>query len=154
MASIATAINPIPQSAPLTQLLSACQLPTSDIISSESLQFFGAYMGKKLIGSIGLEVYAQVALLRSLAIMAEQRGSGLGKTLVRYAEQQAALQGISTLFLLTTTAAPFFTKLGYAVAKRENAPAAIKTTAQFNNLCPASSDFMYKHLRVLMPPNM
>lgn len=140
------AIKPVPQCEQLVQLLAACGLPVSDIGSSGSLQLFGAYSGAELIGTVGLEVYAPVALLRSLAVMPERRHSGLGKALIDFAERQAAAQGIDTLYLLTTTATPFFSRLGYAPAAREEAPATIRATVQFSGLCPASSAFMFKPL--------
>ena len=55
-------------------------------------------------------------------------------------------QGIKTLYLLTTTAAQFFAKRGYEAVPRSEAPAAIAATAQFSDLCPASSAFMRKAL--------
>jgi amino-acid N-acetyltransferase len=154
IAPASIAIKPVPQCAQLVQLLSACNLPTSDIGSSGSLQLFGAYAGAELIGAVGLEVYAPVALLRSLAIMTEQRGSGLGKILVEYAERQAFAQGIGELYLLTTTASPFFSKLGYTMSGREDAPATIMATTQFSSLCPSSSIFMRKRLTASTPSRM
>lgn len=146
MAATSIAIKPVPQCAQLVQLLSACNLPTSDIGASDSLQLFGAYAGAELIGTVGLEVYAPAALLRSLAVLPAQRSSGLGRMLVEYAERQAVAQGIGELYLLTTTAAPFFVKQGYTISEREAAPAAIMATAQFSSLCPSSSAFMHKRL--------
>jgi len=139
-------IKPITDNTQLAQLLSACALPVSDICSSGSLQFFGAYSGAQLIGVIGLEGYAPQVLLRSLAVTPERRGSGMGKSLVEYAERHAAAQGIDTLYLLTTTAAHFFSKLDYGAATRDEAPASIRATAQFSGLCPSSATLMCKRL--------
>ena len=58
----------------------------------------------------------------------------------------AAEQGVETLYLLTTTAAQFFARRGYEAVPRSEAPAAIAATAQFSELCPASSTFMRKVL--------
>jgi amino-acid N-acetyltransferase len=41
--------------------------------------------------------------------------------------------------LLTTTAAPFFTRFGFTSAARDAAPAALRATAEFASLCPASA---------------
>ena len=139
-------IQAIPQSAQLAQLLDACKLPVSDIAPSPSLQFFAHSEGEELLGVVGLELYPPIALLRSLAVSPACRGRGLGQALVAFAERQAAAQGIASLYLLTTTAAPFFATLGYANSLRADAPAAIQATAQFAGLCPASSSFMSKHL--------
>lgn len=135
------------QFAEIKQLLTSCELPTSDIEPSNSILFFGHHSNSKLVGVIGLEVFGPTALLRSLAAAPAQRKHGLGKSLVEFAEVYAAKHGIESLYLLTTTAGDFFSKLGYANTAREDAPSTIKATSQFSSLCPTSSIFMNKHLR-------
>lgn len=139
-------IEPITQITEIKQLLSTCGLPVSDIVSSESLLFFGCRTDSELVGAVGLELYGPVALLRSLAVLSQYRNYCLGKALVAHAESHAASLGVQQLFLLTTTAEAYFSKLGYSAASREDAPVPIKATAQFSGLCPASSSFMSKHL--------
>lgn len=134
------------QLAEIKQLVSACGLPTVDISPSRSQLFFGDHSNGKLAGVIGLEIYGTVALLRSLAVAPAQRKNGLGRSLVRFAEAYTAKHGVESLYLLTTTAGDFFSKLGYSTASREAAPPPIKTTPQFSGLCPGSSAFMSKHL--------
>lgn len=137
----------IEQLSEIRQLLSVCALPTADIAPSKTLLFFGCRSGNKLAGIIGLEVFGSVALLRSLAVAPSQRNQGLGRSLVAYAEEHAASHGIDALYLLTTTAEAFFSRLGYTPASREAAPSSIKSAAQFSDLCPASAAFMGKRLR-------
>ena len=139
-------VEPIVQLAEVKQLLFACELPVSDIQLSESLLFFGCRSASELVGVVGLEIFRSVALLRSLAVSPQHRNYSLGKSLVAFAEAHAASRGVQSLFLLTTTAEAFFSKLGYVPTSRENAPLPIKTTAQFSGLCPASSSFMSKRL--------
>lgn len=111
------------------------------------MRFFIHSADDKLVGVIGLEIYGTVALLRSLAVVPAQRNNGRGKSLVKFAEEYAADHGIESLYLLTTTAGDFFSRLGYTNTAREDAPSSIKATSQFSGLCPASSVFMSKHLR-------
>lgn len=139
-------IEPITQLAEIKRLLSACGLPVSDIAPCESRLFFGCRSDAGLAGVVGLEIFGSVALLRSLAISPQYRSHGLGRALVAHAETHAASRAVESLFLLTTTAETYFSKLGYSHASRENAPSAIKATAQFSGLCPASSAFMSKRL--------
>jgi amino-acid N-acetyltransferase len=127
-------------------LLIEAQLPIADLASSRSLNLLGLRGGGRLVGVVGVEVYGGVGLLRSLAVEQAHRNSGLGSSLVSNAETWAAKQGIKTLYLLTTTAAQFFAKRGYEAVPRSEAPAAIAATAQFSDLCPASSAFMRKAL--------
>lgn len=128
------------------RLLEDCKLPVADISASRSVQLFGAYAGSELLGVVGLEAYAPVALLRSLAVSPAARNTGTGRALVAFVEAEAASRNVASLFLLTMTAASFFEALGYAPLPREEAPDAIKATAQFSGLCPASSSFMVKRL--------
>jgi len=127
-------------------LLAAAQLPVSDLRTSRSLNLLGVRDAGRLVGVVGIEVYGEVGLLRSLAVESAHRNAGVGMSLVFDAETWAAGHGVKTLYLLTTTAAGFFAGLGYVAAPRSNAPAAIAATAQFAGLCPASSTFMCKVL--------
>ena len=54
--------------------------------------------------------------------------------------------GISSLFLLTTTAESFFRRLGYERVPREDAPPEVQNTSEFSDICPVSSAFMLKRL--------
>jgi amino-acid N-acetyltransferase len=51
---------------------------------------------------------------------------------------------IREIYLLTTTAAEFFTHLGYRQVDRALAPAAIASTKEFSSLCPSTAVFMVK----------
>ena len=48
--------------------------------------------------------------------------------------------------LLTETADDFFSALGYRVVARESVPEAIRRSAEFRALCPASATCMRKAL--------
>lgn len=147
MTTAAYSFRKIDPNPALTALLSTCGLPVADIERGGPAAFFGAFSGDALAGVVGLERYGAVGLLRSLAVQPAHRGSGLGRMLAAHAEQQAAAQGVRSLYLLTTSAATFFASLGYDTLPRTEAPAAIQATAQFSGLCPAASTFMCKRLR-------
>lgn len=127
-------------------LLTGAQLPVADLANSRSLNLLGIRDGGRLLGVVGVEVYGRDGLLRSLAVEPAHRNSGLGATLVSNAETWTAEQGIETLYLLTTTARQFFAWRGYEAVPRSEASAAIAATAQFSDLCPASSTLMRKVL--------
>ena len=74
------------------------------------------------------------------------RGTGAGRALVEEAEREAERLGVRVIYLLTTTAAGFFERVGYRSVGRETAPPAIRGTREFGELCPASATFMAKHL--------
>ncbi|TGN38331.1 arsenic resistance N-acetyltransferase ArsN2 [Marinobacter confluentis] len=139
-------IIPIEPDHALVELLKRSGLPTSDINQPGSIYFFGCHQSGRLIGSVGIEICDTVAMLRSLATHEDVRKSGFGQALVKHAELNASLMEIEALYLLTTTAADFFSRLGYQHLCRQHAPAAIRETNQFSDLCPSTSSFMRKLL--------
>ena len=127
-------------------LLSAPQLNCSDLTPKHLRHFFGLGTREKLEGVVGLELFDNVGLLRSLAVVSSRRRAGLGSKLVAYAEDYARNHGIKSLYLLTVTAEDFFIHRGYQRARRKDAPSAIRETKEFSEICPASSALMVKHL--------
>lgn len=97
-------------------------------------------------GIVGLEVYGDVALLRSLAVVPARRDAGAGTALLAHAEQFAHARGVGAIYLLTTTAEAYFAARGYERVPRESAPPAIRATREFAGICPASSAFMPRTL--------
>lgn len=130
-------------------LLAETGLPASDLLPENLEHFFGCGAEQALKGVIGLEIFGRVALLRSLAVAPDCRGTGCGKALVAEAERYARSKGVTELYLLTTTAERFFERLGYRSAVREDAPEAIRQTKEFSGLCPSNSTFMAKMLHAI-----
>lgn len=97
-----------------------------------------------LAGYVGLEGEGRDLLLRSLVVLPELKGQGLGSRILSAAEAVASDLGAERLHLLTTTAEPFFTRNGYQAADRKTASAAIRQTREFAELCPASAVYMTK----------
>lgn len=128
-------------------LLAAQGLPNEDIDgSNDTGHFHVAEENGQIVGCAGLELYGHEALLRSVAVMPEKRGGGLGRTLVGIAERDATAIGVQRLFLLTTDAAEYFQALGFHIADRSTAPAAIQDSSQFSMLCPATAICLSKEL--------
>jgi amino-acid N-acetyltransferase len=55
---------------------------------------------------------------------------------------------VMQLVLLTQTAQSFFERLGYGVIDRALSPEAVRTSAEFRSLCPASAVCMTKTLEL------
>ncbi len=125
-------------------LLKQQYLPVEDIDEDKLLYLF--LDGDKVIGTAGLEIFEDCALLRSISIVKDEQGKGLGKMINRQAEHYAKEAGINCLYLLTTTAKDFFEKQGYCVINREDTPAAVKQTAEFTSLCPTTAVAMKKRI--------
>jgi N-acetylglutamate synthase-like GNAT family acetyltransferase len=125
--------------------LAASGLPMADLAASSPYLWI-ARTRAEVSGTVGLEVHGDAGLLRSLAVAPASRGEGLGTRLVDRAEQEARGLGLAELVLLTETASEFFSTLGYHVVTRDVAPAAIRGSAEFRALCPASAICMRKAL--------
>jgi amino-acid N-acetyltransferase len=135
-----------PDEAAVKRLLAESGLPTADITAGHMEHFFGCGAPSGLAAVVGLELYGDVGLLRSLAVAAPEQGRGLGKCLVAHAERYAQERGVKELYLLTTTAEAFFNRLGYRRVERDAAPDAIKATREYAGICPASSAVMTRKL--------
>lgn len=127
--------------------LAAARLPTADL--SEPGRLFVRFDDDAgLFGFGGLEGDGADRLLRSLVIVPERRGQGLGRVVLARLEADARALGTARLHLLTNTAAPFFRANGYMDADRRRAPQSIAGSAEFTSLCPASASYMVKALTV------
>ena len=127
-------------------LLSQSMLPFDDI-SSHLPNFVIAKSEGKVIGVIGLEYCGDFSLGRSLAVAPAFRRRGIAKELYRQILVQAQLKGIKELYLLTTTAADFFTGLGFQTTIRNSTPEAVRATKEFLNGCPFTAVCMVKSLK-------
>ena len=126
-------------------LLERAGLPTTDLVSSKPT-FIVAVDGTQIVGSGALERFGSAALLRSIVVTADLRGSGLGRSIVRELERIAGEARIRHLVLLTQTAQRFFEHQGYRVIDRGEAPREVRGSEEFRRLCPASATCMVKAL--------
>ncbi len=126
-------------------LLTSQKLPVSDIDKNLS-HFFVVKENEKPIGIIGLEIYADNGLLRSMATDPSYRNNGIATALVTQLLGYAKTFGLKDIFLLTETAADFFLKNGFQSLAREDAPAALKKASEFSHLCPSSAILMKKEI--------
>lgn len=85
-----------------------------------------------LIGSTGFELSADGAdvIIRSVAVGAENRGDGLGSRLAEHALDEARAEGATRAWLFSRRSGPFWQKLGFAPADRDELAAALATTRQ------------------------
>lgn len=141
-------IRPASDRGAIRRLVDSCGLPTADLAGEPWPSFLGAFAEEKLLATVGLEIYGDTALLRSLAVDPRHRGKGLASRLIAAAEAHARGRGVARLYLLTTTAELFFRSRGYRRVPREEAPEAIRGTREFASLCPQSAAFLLKELSV------
>lgn len=109
--------------------------------------FLVAYDADRLVGTVGIETYGEVGLLRSLAVLPDYRNQQIGDRLFRDALELARSRNVRALYLLTTTAAEYFSRRSFRAIPRQNVPAAIRQTEQFSSICPDSATVMERHLQ-------
>lgn len=129
----------------LAALLAETSLPLAGV-ADHLAAFLVAEDDGGLVGSAGLEIYGAHALLRSVAVATNRRGTGLGRILIEAAIGRARSRGLESVTLLTTTAADYFPRFGFRRIDQAAAPAAVRRSTQFNGICPATAVAMQLEL--------
>jgi len=127
-------------------LLRRENLPTGDLANRPTVHFIVARAGSGIAGCATIEPLGNLGLVRSVAVAPQWRGRGIGDRLVREVETLARSLNVTQLFLLTTTAGPFFERLGYTRVDRQFVPLAVRHTTEFASLCPASAIVMQRQI--------
>ena len=131
--------------AAVTALLDANGLPSADI-ARHLHACLVAREGGTIVGLVGLEVYGERALLRSLCVAAPQRNRGIAAALCDHIETLAHSLGVRELYLLTMGAEGYFARRDYTTVARQAVPPEIAATEQFRSLCPSSALCMHRRL--------
>lgn len=128
-------------------LLTEARLPLDG--AREALpDFLIAVRGETLVGAAALERYGMVALLRSVAVRPEARGTRLGQKMVTQLLEEAHREGVQQVVLLTTTAADYFPRFGFRALPRADVPVAAQESLEFREACPDSAVAMLLDLPI------
>lgn len=120
-------------------LVGECGLPVEGI-REHFARFFVARLGRKRIGCVGMEVYGEHVLLRSLAVARHFRNAGVGAALLSRAIREARNAGGRTAWGLTTFGKKgLFDRFGFRVVPRSGTPSALAPSSQFRGVCPESA---------------
>lgn len=130
---------------PIKCLLESVKLPI-DGVKEHLTNFVVFRKGNSIIGAIGLEIYDDKALLRSLGVANEYQGKGLGSRLSQAILKKAKAEKISEVYLLTETAEHFFAKQGFQKVSREAVDTRVKESVEFRFACPESAVCMRRKL--------
>ena len=133
------------QSGALLTLLADSDLPTEGFVEHLHSAIVARHDGR-IIGCAALELYADGALLRSVAVVKDWQHRQVGRELTRAALQLARDRGASDVYLLTTTADHYFPRFGFERIERTDVPPAVQTSIEFTSACPASATVMRKRL--------
>ncbi len=132
--------------AAVAELLSENSLPRAGVRDSFD-HFMVAEAHGVIVGAIGLEIFGRAALMRSAVVDSSHRNKGIGLELVNSILAQAIREGVQDLFLLTTGAAEYFTKLGFNPIGRDAVPIVVKASREFQGACPDSATVMQRQLQ-------
>lgn len=111
-------------------LLSSAGLPTRGVAEHFG-DFVVATEDGRLRGAVGLECYGAAGLLRSLVVDPVSRGRGLGEELTRRALALARERGLSSIYLLTTTAERFYPRFGFEQIPRSQVDPEVMVSSEF-----------------------
>jgi amino-acid N-acetyltransferase len=119
--------------------LAAVKLPIEGLRGRFPEGYVVAQRQGVLVGVAGVELYDDVALLRSVAVVEGRRSLGVGRSLVENRLGFAKARGVERVFLLTTTAESYFSRLGFSPANRAEVSPALAASAEFASACPTSA---------------
>lgn len=123
-------------------LLEGEALPQEEVAAGWGHFFVVREDDGRVVGVAGLEPHGEDGLLRSVCVDPGYRGQGLAGLLVEAALERAALLGMRSVYLLTTTAAAYFARHGFAEWSRDEAPEAIRASWEYRAGCPSTAVFM------------
>jgi arsenite methyltransferase len=127
-------------------LLGATGLPLEGVAEQFENGYAVAESEGIVVGVAGVEVHGAHGLLRSVAVASHHQGEGIGRRLLADRLGWATARGLHSVYLLTTTAAKWFDRLGFMVVTRTDVPAAVRRSAEFTDICPSTATVMERRL--------
>jgi arsenate reductase len=128
------------------RLLRSADLPMTGVADRFPAAYSVIRSEAEVIAVAGLESHGRLGLLRSVVVASPYRELGLGRRLVDDRVDFASKQHLAAIYLLTTTAAPFFRALGFEDIDRSNVPVDLQTSSEFSSVCPTTALCLVKRL--------
>ena len=124
----------------IVALVEAARLPLAGLEHAQDT--IVARRGGRVVGSAALEVYADGALLRSVAVDESLRRLGVGRALVEAALARARALGMPAVYLLTVAWEEYYAKFGFVRIDRSTVPDSVTASVEFGSACPTSAIVM------------
>jgi N-acetylglutamate synthase-like GNAT family acetyltransferase/protein-tyrosine-phosphatase len=125
----------------IRRLLVAALLPSGDV-GGPNQRFIVARQNGKVVGCAGLETFGEDGQLRSMAVHWTSRTAGLGTSLHGRLLFEALQAGVKNLYVVTTTAADFFTRQGYRKVQPADVPPGVKGSEEYTTFVPGGGVVM------------
>lgn len=121
--------------AAIRRLLDRVGLDSADLRDDDYKNFLVLRNEAGIVGCIGLEIYGEDAILRSLAVHPGHRGQGYGWILADTEVQYARHRGVRRIYLVSPeTASDFFAeKLGFRIVDVATVSPAVAESSTFRN---------------------
>lgn len=126
-------------------LLQSASLPVEGV-AEHFQRFLVAENDTGIIGAIGLEMYADTALLRSAVLHPSLQNKGVGTLLYDCLIEMAKSAGVKRLILLTDTAEEYFARKGFRRIDAKSVTGPITTSVEFTGACPSHAACMELYL--------
>lgn len=130
----------------ITALLRENDLRPEGVLQSDT-HYWVVEEDDKLLGSVGIELGAKSALLRSAIVAPESRGQGIGRKLTGEALAWAKNEGYSAAYCFSTDAGFYWRRVGFQVCTVDEIVAELKGTPQvrlFNDLGWLATEVAFK----------
>ncbi|MFA6955608.1 MAG: GNAT family N-acetyltransferase [Thermoanaerobaculia bacterium] len=108
--------------------------------------FVVAVDADQVVACVGAEAYQFVALVRSLAVLPEYQGRGLGRRLVRQVLDRFSSRGLREFYVVTEDAEGFFKKRGFKPCDRDEVHPQVLGSSELTN---ASDSAVVMRLQML-----
>jgi arsenite methyltransferase len=123
-------------------LLTSATLPLDGVDDQFGTAYAVAEQVGSIVGAIGIERHGDYGLLRSAVVAPAVRGHGIGEALVLNRLAWSMSEKLRAVYLLTTTAAEYFTRFGFAVVERASVPTDVQASIEFTSACPSTATVM------------
>ncbi len=125
----------------VAELLRDASLPTAGV-AEHFKHFLVAENAEGIVGAIGLEVYGDVALLRSAVVKFSEQNKGIGSMLYDAVIENSRALGVQRLILLTNTAEQYFARRGFRKIDEKSVTGPVRTSVEFTGACPSHAACM------------
>jgi amino-acid N-acetyltransferase len=98
----------------------------------------------RVVATVGLDVVGTVAVIRSLVTDSAFRGQHIASALCDAAEDEGRRRGVTSVYLLTESAAELFERRGYRAVDRATVPDGVACHRQFASGCCRCARTMVK----------
>ncbi|TDR73248.1 GNAT family N-acetyltransferase [Paludibacterium purpuratum] len=122
----------------IRNLLTANRLPVQGALN-HLMHFVVATENGRVVGAIGMEVYGDIGLIRSLVVASNMRGKSVAKRLLRSLIERARAKQIGALYLLSGNTDSLFAAHGFEKMARADMPTKLYVSSELQGTSSSST---------------